>query len=357
MGIKSIARSSFMNVLINRFEKRLIAFESCNMDKNGFELLTKEEQLSVVDTWGLKDFTYHRMFKTYAKFDVRYVSDSSFFPTILRSLNPYESANSFERKSLYKILYHEIPQPNSIVSCLNGTYIVDNHFVSREDAIELLKSKEEFIIKPTEYSTQGKNVRLIKTEQDKIEEALELYGKNFITQEVLSQSSRTAVFHNSSLNSFRVTTLNINGRVTLCNILFRCGQGDSVVDNGGAGGLMVGVMPDGSFMDFAYDNHYHKHTQTKDGVEFKGKCIKEMPEIVNQVVSWHTAYLPHMGIVGWDIALDEQEKPIMIEVNLRLPGIQFEQLCSETPLFGDRTQEVIDYTNSHNLRITDLIYI
>lgn len=357
MGIKSIVRSSVINVLTRRFQKQMIAFESCNMDKQGFELLTKEEQQSVVDTWGLKDFTYHRMFKSYANFDVRYVSDGSFFPTILRSLNPYESANSFERKSLYNLLYHEIPQPKSIVCCFDGTYIVEKSFVSKEDAIKLLKTKETFIIKPTEYSTQGKNVRLIKTAHDNIEEVLDCYGKNFIAQEVLGQSERTSIFHKSSLNSFRITTLNINGKVTLCNILFRCGQGDSVVDNGGAGGLMVGVMPDGSFMDFAYDNHYHKYAKTKDGVEFKGKCIKEMPEIINQVLSWHTAYLPHMGIVGWDIALNEHEKPIMIEVNLRLPGIQFEQLCTETPLFGDRTDEVIDYTKNHNLKITDLLHI
>lgn len=34
----------------------------------------------------------------------------------------------------------------------------------------------------------------------------------------------------------------------------------------------------------------------------------------------------------------------------------YEQLCSETPLFGDRTDEVIKWTKSHILRIADLLY-
>ena len=52
--------------------------------------------------------------------------------------------------------------------------------------------------------------------------------------------------------------------------------------------------------------------------------------------------IPNIGIVGWDVALDSNDNPLLIEVNIGGPGILYEQLCTG-PIFGERTQEVIEY--------------
>lgn len=234
---------------------------------------------------------------------------------------------------------------------------MESKCVSLNDVLGVLKGVDRFIIKPSHDSEQGRNVKLINTNTDDVGQVLREFKQDFIIQEVVSQSSRTALFHKESLNTFRISTLNLNGKTSLCNILFRCGQGKSVVDNGFAGGLMAGVSPDGRFLEPAYDKFFNRYNETADGIMFQGNCIAEMPQIVEQLLKWHADYLPHIGFVGWDIALDKDENPVMIEVNLRGPGIQFEQLCSKTPLFGDRTDEVMDYVKTRSLKLIEFVSI
>ncbi len=54
-----------------------------------------------------------------------------------------------------------------------------------------------------------------------------------------------------------------------------------------------------------------------------------------------------MGFAGWDFCLDENNNPIFIEVNLGYPSILYEQLCSVSPIFGNRTNEVYEYVGSN----------
>ena len=49
-------------------------------------------------------------------------------------------------------------------------------------------------------------------------------------------------------------------------------------------------------------------------------------------VNAHRLYLPAMGQVAWDLALDENCEPILIEVNLGWPGVIFDQMANGKPL-------------------------
>lgn len=64
-----------------------------------------------------------------------------------------------------------------------------------------------------------------------------------------------------------------------------------------------------------------------------------------------------MGHAAWDFALNENEEPVFIEVNLGWPGIMTEQLSSCRPVFGERTQEAIEYAiaNQNKMSFTDFI--
>ncbi len=357
MNLKRKIIDTTIRFLEKKNQKRCVACENRNMKNLNLEALTEEEKLQVKNLWGISDFSYHRMFKTMEGFDARYVSDYSFLPRVLRALNPMGMSRAFEEKSLYGIIYSAIPQPKSLVICNRGGYIIDNKYVSFRNAVDYLKTQKGFIIKPTHDSTQGNNVRYVRTSEDDVESILKLYGEHFITQEKIEQSSMTSVFNKSSLNSFRVSTLNINGKSSLCNIVFRSGLKGSVVDNLGAGGLMLGVSPDGQFFDYAYDNRYIRHDASAEGVRFSGYKVGKMKDIVDLTLKWHAEYLPHLGFAGWDVVLDEHDNPIMIEVNLRWPGIQFEQLCTKTPLFGDRTDEVVEFVKRHPLTLNDVMSI
>lgn len=120
MNLKRGIKDTTIGFLEKWNQKRCVACENRNMKKLVLEDLTAEEKQNIKTLWGLSDFSYHRMYKTLEGFDSRYVSDYAFLPRVLRSLNPMEMSRAFEEKSLYGIIYSEIPQPKSLVICNRG---------------------------------------------------------------------------------------------------------------------------------------------------------------------------------------------------------------------------------------------
>ena len=51
--------------------------------------------------------------------------------------------------------------------------------------------------------------------------------------------------------------------------------------------------------------------------------------------------MPYFGLISWDFTVDQEENPVMIELNLRWCGLNFHQL-HHGPLFGDRTTEILN---------------
>lgn len=184
------------------------------------------------------------------------------------------------------------------------------------------------------------------------------FGADFICQEVVKQSEQTAVFNTSSLNTFRISTLNINGRCTAENFLFRHGREGGFCDNGLANGLMVGINANGRLHPTAYDKHLTEYKVSPSGVKYADIQFRNFDKVVSFAIEAHKCYLPNMGFAGWDLCLDEQENIVFIEVNLGYPGILFEQLASSAPMFRTRTDEVYEYVLKHQHKLnwrTDFI--
>lgn len=348
--IRKTVRQLYNRMRLIQDRNRLMRVESGYMEDLSLKELTKEEAKLIENRWrGISELKilpkYYQMFKTLEHFDADFVSDDLFMPFILRKLNNKSESVAFEHKGLYDILFKDvIKRPKTIVNNINGTfYTADMDVISKDEAIAILKNEQSFIIKPTVGSCMGRGVKIINPKNDKIEIVFSQYKTNFITQKIVHQSTLTAIYNESSLNTFRVSTLNINGKVSLCTILFRCGQEGSSVDNGGAGGLMIGVNEDGLLREYGYNNKYKRLFETKSGVKFSAGIFPTMRKMVATIKEIHQKRLPTIGFAGWDIALDENNDPVMIEVNLDWPGIQFEQLCPGRPIFGDRTDEVINY--------------
>lgn len=123
MNIKRGIRNNIQSLLESRINKYSVRLESANMSKLSLVELTKDEKQEISNLWKTDDFLYHRMFKTFVEFDARYVSDSTFVPRVLRALNPLDMARAFENKSLYSILYPDIPQPKTLLTAMGGGII------------------------------------------------------------------------------------------------------------------------------------------------------------------------------------------------------------------------------------------
>lgn len=352
MSIKSFLRKKLYCYRLEQQRKWAINVELKNIKTLELLDLAPAEYEELCKQWDALQLKvnplFYKVFKTIEGFNSKYLSDDLFYPLIIRCLNPINYALSFEHKGFYSFLFDKLSQPKNYVKNIRGVlYDSEMHVIKKEEAIAyLIDNVDSFIIKPTKNSCMGKNVRMMKV--DKESDLLNLfceYGNDFVIQEVLQQSQQTAVFNRNSLNTFRVSSLYINGVVTICSVVFRCGQGHSPVDNCGAGGLMVGIDEDGCFREYAYDNKYKRHYSTLDNVVFKGKCIPDVKKIIDIVENYHPKYFPNLGFIGWDFCLDLNDDPILIEVNLEFPGIQLEQLSVGKPIFDERTDEVIDFVN------------
>lgn len=320
--------------------------------------LTADEKRQIINRW--KDvinvnpklgFEYFQGVKPLYGFNPDFVPSSYFYPFIEGILNPKEWKKQLSHKSMIEMAYKTgISHPKTVLRTYGGAYFDSDYKpLTTAQALDVLKRCDSpLLFKPSTDSEQGAGIKLIAPSQ--IEELYEDIktgaifnpGTDFVLQHVVRQSEQTKFFNPSSLNCVRVTTININDSISVGSIAIKCGPRDSVVDNIGSGkrGVMIGLDEKGAVGDYGV---YGDGTITKshNGVTFKGKQIESCPLIISAAKTLHQ-YVPKCAVIGWDIALDENNKPVLIEGNTVYPGISLEQMCSG-PVFGNRTDEVIDY--------------
>lgn len=113
------------------------------------------------------------------------------------------------------------------------------------------------------------------------------------------------------------------------------------VDNWGSGGIMVGVSETGKVAKVGYDIHLNK-IESNNGVLFKNEVLSQVPALLKAIEQAHKNQFSLCKFIGWDICFDDKNVPVVIELNSSQPGLIGEQLCTG-PIFGDRTEEVLDY--------------
>lgn len=312
--------------------------------------LTSEEMQAIKSTWPcfsfkMKDLVWMRLYKKEHGFSPYYLCDFQ-YSYVLDCLNPRGQVEALTNKGLYDIYFPGISFPQVILRNINGVFydgqLAQVDFKGAVDCI--LQYGKDFIIKPTLDTGGGKGVQRIvfdncRESRERIEEILCRYNKNFIVQEVLESNSLMAGFNPTSLNTCRVTTIYMKGEVSSYTIL-KFGKKDAKVDNWSQG-YYLGVTSDGRFMPYGYDNHFNKIYRTDSGVEFSGVKLEGFEEMVSYAQKNHVRYFPQCGIIGWDIVIDKENKPKVIEINLKTPGIRGEQLCLG-PVFEKYNKNICD---------------
>jgi hypothetical protein len=309
--------------------------------------LTPSEKKEIRTVWGNIDLTYHKMMKSICGFNPLFCSRQYFNGKIMHLLNPLEAINGLRDKCLYDNYKHEIRFPATIVKNVNDVFIKDGNVVTLDDAVEICSQEPEFIIKPSVESSGGKNVlKIISENNEEIRALFIRYTKNFIIQKVVRQSASTAKFNPSSLNTFRIITLFLNGKCTILSRILRFGVSGAVIDNAAGGGYFLGIKPDGRLSEFAINKKLEKITDINDCI-FVQMQVPNFYTIENFALEKHIKLFPNIGMVGWDLALDSEENIVCIEYNVGYyPWVLgFEFSCG--PFFGDRTHEVIDYVKKH----------
>ena len=165
---------------------------------------------------------------------------------------------------------------------------------------------------------------------------------DIVVQEPISQSNELSRLNPSSVNTIRcLTLLKKDGTAKLYSTCLRMGVGDTKVDNASSGGCVVGVKEDGTLNEFAstpQGKRFKAHPFT--GLDFSTVTIPNFSRI-KELVLGEATKLSYFRLVSWDIALNKQNEPVLIEANLCSGELDFHQL-NNGPLFGDDTEEILN---------------
>ena len=162
-----------------------------------------------------------------------------------------------------------------------------------------------FIYKPLDAHS-GRGIEIINTDvqfsaADFFNQKIQ-YGP-FVVEELIKQGVEMARLHPSSINTLRVVTFRNGDTVDILLALLRIGVGNSVVDNGGAGGVMANVDIESGVIDSKGVNfagfRYLLHPDTK--VSILGYQIPQWVE-AKDFVSQLAKHIEGTTFISWDIA-------------------------------------------------------
>ena len=184
----------------------------------------------------------------------------------------------------------------------------------------------------------------------------EEYKYDFNVQKRLEQSAVMSLLNASSLNTLRIYTYRtLAGEYVILVSVARFGGKGAFNDNASTGGGFCHVYDDGTLDQRVLRYHTLDKPTLKEFLGFEKLTVPNYTKIKDFVIGLHKR-LPYFDLVGWDVALDPDNEPVFIEMNLTAES-GFAQM-NGGPLFGEYLDEVMervskvqkDYRNSVEMR-------
>ena len=325
--------------------------------------LTKEQKKSINDYY--KNYygktiphTYHRLFTGFTgKFDEKYVPEMLYAPYLERFLTDPSYGNVLTNKNTLSIFARGLnaKMPHNILMCnQNGYYDSNFNRIELSEAVEILKNAGKVFIKKTTESCGGAGCSIgnfvngINIDNNiSVLETVKSLGNDFCIQNLLVCHESIRRIYPHSVNTFRIITYILEGKVYHCPVIMRIGLGGGFIDNASAGGIFIAVEDDGVLHKTAfteYRKEYSIHPDTH--VVFEGQRIEHLDKAIRLAERLQYA-IPQVGIVNWDFTIDEMGEPVLIEANMRnevqAGSIWLPQMAHGKGAFGENTPKILQY--------------
>lgn len=313
-----------------------------------YERPTKEQKQELKTLWGKHkpNLKYVSLYNyKQDKFDARYIPDDIYYTKIDPYFNDGISCSSLDDKNFYNLYFPDIKQPKTIAR-KNGNIYLDERYdiIDIETVVRLCITQQRVVIKKSTLSDGGKNIVFwsVSDGEEKLRSALSAVD-NFVVQEIVAQHNSIGKIHPSSLNSIRILTLTLENEVKVLSTIVRMGANGSNVDNGHSGGIFCGVDNDGRFKNVAYtymDGQRFDDVHPTTHIKFTDCRIPNYPKCLELVKKLAPRLCRVSRLTSWDLTVDENENPVLIEVNLAYGGLFFHQIANG-PVFGELTNRVL----------------
>ena len=195
--------------------------------------------------------------------------------------------------------------------------------VSKEDIKDQIANKmvskfaeahDKFMIKPLSLYC-GIGIQIIdSTNPLHIKSISEDYQDGFVLEELIIQHEKMAVLHPSSVNTVRIVTINYGNEVEVKWPFLRVGRGSAVVDNAGAGGIMIAISDDGKTLAAADEDRHTFSVHPETGADLIGFDLPQWKQLCD-LTKEMAAKCPDCHVMGWDMAYTQKGEWVVVECN------------------------------------------
>ena len=290
-------------------------------------------------------YWHQYLYSRNGRWSEKYIPASIYNSEIIHRFNKFQFRHAYVDKGFYDTLFPDINRPKTIIKNVNGYYYVGQSPLTESEAVERCGNLNEAIIKPSLGGTWGIGVKLIHTADGivtdtntPVKELFDSYKQSFIIQERMEQHSDMAKLNPTSLNTIRVMSYRRGDEIIILYAVVRIGRSGQVIDNETAGGIKADIdLSTGKIKGVAFGNAKEKNMPKTDvGTVLDGYQIPYFQEVLNTVKDMHYR-LPYFNLVGWDMSVDKDGKPTLIEWNRAAELSQ----VAHGPAFGDLTEEIL----------------
>ena len=276
-------------------------------------------------------------------FTKEYIPKDFYHCELLPRANMVQCMKVFGDKNMCDFLLPGENIAHSILKNINGYYYYEGRPVSKDEAISLCQNMEKVIIKPSGKS-KGQSVQLFSVKDGitdlkgkSIGQLFESYKKDFLVQEWVKQHKDMAALNPTSVNTIRILSYRSGMEVLIIYSVVRIGRSGSVIDNQSAGGISTTIDKDGKLGKCAFGGYAEDNIDRTDtGIILEGYQLPSYDKAIDMVKRLHLK-LPFFDIIGWDVSIQEDGEPVLIEFNTA-PGLSQSAFKSG---MGEYTERII----------------
>lgn len=225
-----------------------------------------------------------------------YISDTDRYSYVY-SICDISDMQMFLNKIKTYQMFHDFYKRDAVQICKRSDY----------GRFEAFVNKHKEFVKKKACASRGSGVELVRFEElgMSVKEYFEklLKSGQYLIEERIEQGNETACLNRSSVNTVRCVTFHTVQGIVIRHCFMKAGRSGSFVDNGGAGGILVGIDNETGVLNTEgydeFNTKYEVHPDSK--MKLKGFQIPEWDRL-KTICTELAQGMPSVKYIGWDMA-------------------------------------------------------